>query len=219
MNVKLRAIGTPILAALALLAVADWGGFLDSAGAWVPFVAQRESKSYRVSASGKVLAEHTSGLWLRNSQGSLYERDTPIFTEVPQAAYEAALLFDNTNGTTYQVDYAAKTIKVLRRGRPVAPPEPDEFRRQMPKDRFIGGKTIAGVVCERWQTVWAGSVLHSPGEAAGEECDAPSLNFTPLEIVTLDDGIEDHTIVTAINVGVEPDPTFFRLPENFRKLD
>jgi hypothetical protein len=46
---------------------------------------------------------------------------------------------------------------------------------------------------------------------------APSLNFTPLDSVTIDQGIETDIQVTAIEPGVEPNPRLLQLPEGFSK--
>lgn len=212
MTVRIRMVRTVVLVALALVVVAISSGLPGGSGLWVPFVAQRITRTYEVSASGKTLINEVSEVWLRNSQGSIYIRKTPIVSEVPQAAFERAMLFDATTGTMYMLDYTAKVIKMLRKGKSVVPPTSASLLSGMPQDRFLGSKTVAGVECQRWQTVWRGSVVHTAGEPGGEMCYAPSLNFAPIESVTLDGTTETDSEVTSIQPGQEPDPKLFQAP-------
>jgi hypothetical protein len=215
MTIKIRVIRTLVLVALALIVLAFSPGLPGGSGPWVPFVAQRIARLYRISGAGKTLIQEVSEVWLRNSQGSLYLRKTPIVSELPQVAYEKAMLSDATTGTTYMLDYAAKTIRIVGKGKPVVPPTSASFSSDMPQDRFVGKKTIAGVECLRWRMVWADSAAHAAGEPGGEMCFAPSLNFAPIEAVESDGAMESDTEVTSIQPGEEPDPKLFQLPEGF----
>ena len=215
MRARAGATRMAIACCLVLLGVIVPGPATGGEGPWVPFVAQRISKTYRLSATGKTLIGEESDLWLRDDQGSLYLRITPIFGAVPGAP-EVVLLFDATTGSTYRIDYRSKTIRAQRGGQPVAAPlDAESFHSRRPRDRFIGRKTILGIECEGWRTVWAKSVAHPEGGSGGEEWVAPSLNFAPLESVTIDLGIEVDIRMTEIEPGAKADPMFFQLPQGF----
>jgi hypothetical protein len=219
MTLNIRVIRALVLVALALIVVEFSPGLPGGSGPWVPFVAQRIARLYRISPSGKKLIGEASEVWLRNSQGSLYLRRTPIVSEVPEAAYEKAMLVEATTGTTYMLDYAAKTIRILRKGKPLVPVTPASFSSSMPQDRFIGKKTIAGVECLQWRMVSADSLVHTAGEPGGEMCFAPSLNFAPIESVDSDGAMESQMEVTSIQPGQDPDPKLFQLPDGFTTVN
>lgn len=202
-----------VLVALALPSIAS-----AAAGHWVPFVAQRISKTYRVTPKGKVLIKETSQVWLRSSNGSLYQRNMPVFGGGPAMEAETATLFDATTGTTYMINYKGQTARSMKKGQPPEPPTPASFHARMPKNQFIGRKTIDGIECEGWRMNWGASVVHPGGGNAGETWVAPSLNFVPLEAVINDNGLEVDLQVTAIQPGREPDPSLLQIPAGFSVL-
>jgi hypothetical protein len=178
MTTNTRMIRAAALGGLALLAVVFPHGLLRGAESWVPFVAQRMIKIYRVSGNSKVLLQVNSGLWLHNSQGSLYERNTIVVGDSPQLLPEIALLSDAAMGLTY-IDYTNKSVKLLQKGKPLAPPTAQSFHSYfsqppLPRiyfhlafdrmiNRFMARKTIAGIECEGWRMVWGDDVEHTPG--------------------------------------------------------
>jgi hypothetical protein len=215
MTIKMTVLRLLLLVALALITLNLSSGLTGGSGPWVPFVAQRIASLYRVSGSGKTLIQQVSEVWMRNSQGSTYLRKTPIVSELPEVVYEKAMLSDATTGTTYMLDYAAKTVRILGKGKAVVPPTSAAFSSNMPQDRFLQKKTIAGVECLQWQMLSANSVDGAASEPGGEMCFAPSLNFAPIESVTSDGAMESDVEVTSIQPGQEPDPKFFQLPDGF----
>lgn len=202
---------------MALLAIAFPWLTLHASGHWVPFVAQRVSKVYRVTASGKVLVSETSQLWLRNSQGSVYRRKlrikAPGLSDKPASA--TAKLFDNTTGITYRIIYPTKSVLIMTKRGPAVPTTSVSFHKQLTKDRFIGRKIIDGIECEGWRLTWGITNAHPTGGDAGVEWVAPSLNYIPLESVINDDPYELVRRVTKIQPRTEPDSHFFQLPAAF----
>lgn len=190
-----------------------WCPAVQAAGQWVPFVAQRTGSVYKVSGNSKKLISQTSDVWLRNSDGSTYERGTPLFGNTPAIAPDLATLFDARTGTTYRINYKSQTMTRERIGKPVSPPTASTFK--MPPSRFIGQKKIAGIVCKGWRMVWSmAAPAVNAGKPAGEAWFAPSLNFTALENVIIDHAAGEETIiqVTSIHPGQLPDQRLFEIP-------
>lgn len=212
---------TAARACAALVAIAFSCVCALGAGPWVPFVAQRIAKTYRLSASGKNLTRETSEVWLRNSAGSTYLRNTVVFGSSPPGASERAMLFDALTGTTYVIDYGAKTVRVMRKGSPPAPPSAASFEKNMANNQPVKQKAVAGVACMGWKMGWSGSAVHTRGEPAGEAWFAPSLNFLPLATVMVDreNGVEIDTAVVSIQPGREPNPKLFLVPSDFARLN
>lgn len=202
---------------MALLAIAFPWLTLHASGPWAPFVAQRVSKVYRVTASGKVLVSERNQLWLRNSQGSLYQRN--LLIKAPglsdESASTTAKLFDNTTGITYRIIYPTKSVLIMTNREPVMPTTSVSFHKQFSKDRFIGRKIIDGIECEGWRLTYGITEAHPTGGDAGVEWVAPSLNFIPLVSVIIDNGYESVRRITKIQPGTEPASHFFKLPAGF----
>lgn len=214
---------TVVAGALVLLAFLFPGFTLHASGPWVPFVSQRLVKVYKVSGNSKHLISEKSEVWLRNSQGSTYLRSTPMIGVKPSAQWEMATLVDATTDTTYVIDYRNKTVRVEKGHPPTprTPPTPDSFHSSMPKDRFIGRKTIDGIKCEGYRMLWApGTARVDAGKPAGEAWVAPSLNFAALENTIQDRmaGQEIDIRVVSIQAGQEPDSALFKIPAGFRVL-
>lgn len=188
-----------------------WCPAVQAAGQWVPFVAQRMVSVYKVSGNTKELISQTGEVWLRDSDGSTYERGTPLFGNTPAIAPDLATLFDARTGTTYQINYKSQTMTRERIGQPVSPPTTSTFH--MPPSRFIGQKKIAGVECKGWRMVWSMATVNA-GKPAGEVWVAPSLNFAALENVFVDQAGGEETIfqVTSIRPGQPPDQRLFQIP-------
>jgi len=215
METKTKARRRETLGIIAPLVLIFWCSTLLASGRWVPFVAQRLMQTYQLSGNSKKLIAEKSEVWLRNSQGSIYLRGTPIVGVTPSAAWETASLFDAASGTTYLIDYKNQTVTAQRKGKPVAPPTAASFHSHMPQSRFIGRKTIDGIECEGWRMVWSGgSPPPNSGQPAGEIWVAPSLNFAELDGVILDHliGEEIDVHVVSISPGQEPDTGLFQLP-------
>lgn len=198
-----------------VVSVPFWSAGSRAQGPWVPFVAQRLAKVYQLNAGGKKLIAEQSGVWLRNGQGSIYMRNTPLLGNLPAAAAETATLTDGTTGTAYLIDYASKTVRMKRKGQPRKLPTSASFHSRMPQDRFIGRKTIDGIECEGYRMLWSmGAPSPDSGQDAGEMWVAPSLNFAPLDMVIMHDEIEREIDVDVVSIspGQEPDRALFRIP-------
>jgi hypothetical protein len=215
MRSKFKAVRVLVGCCLVFLAFVLPSISLAAAGHWVPFVAQRISKVYEVTPNGKVLIAETSQVWLRDSKGSLYQRNTPVFGRGPGMESATATLFDGTTGTTYMINYPGKMVRTMKTGHPAEPPTPASFHAYMPQNRFIGRRIIDGIECEGWRTKWADSAAHPGGGNAGETWVAPSLDFVPLESVMNDNGMEIDVRVTSIQTGTEPDASLMQIPAGF----
>lgn len=76
--------------------------------AWVPFTATLISRTYEITPNGKQLVREKTGIFMRNSEGSIYSRTIPVFgSQRPTlAGWE-----DNRTGIFYGLSYGQKRYK------------------------------------------------------------------------------------------------------------
>jgi len=88
-----------------------------------------------------------------------------------------------------------------------------DFERLHASDLYLGNQTVSGVECEGFKI----ADPRRKGKYRGESWFAPSLNFLLIRATTrLADGGEGTTLVKDLEPGKEPDPSLFRLPEDFK---
>ena len=91
----------------------------------------------------------------------------------------------------------------------------EDFNKLRRQDKFLGKKVVSGIECEGYK-------LHDPqreGKFLGEVWYAPALNFEPVKSeYSLPGGLKTSTVIEDIQVGKEPDPQLFRIPEDFQFL-
>jgi hypothetical protein len=187
----------------------------------VPFVAKLvEEQNYTFNATSvRIMGE---GVYVRNSRGASYSRRVlSSRSALPlRGALDVASLHDRPNHTTYIIDFGEKTIKQQSdpAGNPDFALEPTsraDFERRHAADRFLGKQMVSGVECEGYRI----ADPHHRGKYSGEEWFAPSLNFMAIQYRgRLPSGGEISTLLEDIKSGKEPDPSFFRLPEGFKRV-
>jgi hypothetical protein len=135
-------------------------------------------------------------------------------------AVDVAFLHDRPNQAIYFIDFTKKTIKQQSypTGNPdfaLEPASRADFERRHAADLFLGKQLVSGVEC-------IGYKLADPrhkGKYSGEEWFAPSLNFLAVRYRgRLPDGGEISSLLKDLEPGKEPDPSFFRLPEGFKRV-
>jgi len=181
-------------------------------GSWIPLVAKRTAKVYQESVGKKILISETTGNYLRNRAGSVYQRDLPVLGERRDSI---AHVQDLPAREVYEVNYESKTATVigeLGSLRPLQPPTADEFRQQLRSAQSLGTKVISGVECEGYKIAPS-----ETGRTEGEMWVAPSLNFLPVQHRIIDhaNGAEILIVLEEIHAGVDPDPGLFSVPEGF----
>jgi hypothetical protein len=189
---------------------------------WVPFVAKwvqtNETEGWRRNTVV------ISGIYVRDKQGSWYRRSTARVThgDLPLAgALDTAYLYQRVDNKLYLIDYTRKTIRASQvkdthqavlGGNPMSQQTFEQYRSQ---DRFLGKQTISGVECE-------GYAIRDPrhkGKYVAEVWYAPSLNYLAVETKSRPQGDQwAATRVEEIQVGKEPDPQYFRLPDGFKMI-
>jgi hypothetical protein len=198
---------------------ASWGTEEPKAAEWVPFVAKSVQKT-EIEEVGGPYAVTASGVFLRDKHGSWYRRTTVASSRLPiRGATDTAFLFDRVNHKYYLLDFTRKAIKGLQVSGSeqvwfrLSPISPQEFGQDRSKDKFLGKKISSGVECE-------GFAIHDPrhkGKYLAEVWYAPSLNYLAVEARSrAPSGHEVTTQVEEIQVGKEPDPQYFRLPDGFK---
>jgi hypothetical protein len=136
-------------------------------------------------------------------------------------AVEVAILHDRPNHTSYIIDFAKKTIQ--RRMDPTGNPdfaaEPTSragFEKEHAADLHLGKQVLSGVECEGYKIA---DPRHK-GKYNGEAWYAPSLNFLTIRYFgRLAEGGKISFLVKDLEVGKEPDPSFFHLPEGFKQVN
>jgi hypothetical protein len=189
---------------------------------WVPFVAKRVQTNETEGWRRDTVV--ISGIYVRDKQGSWYRRSTARVThgDLPLAgALDTAYLYQRVDNKFYLIDYTRKTIRASQvkdtdqarlGGNPMSQRTFEQYRSQ---DRFLGERTISGVECE-------GYAIHDPrhrGKYVAEVWFAPSLNYLAVETKSRYQGDQWATThVEEIQVGKEPDPQYFRLPDGFKMI-
>jgi len=193
----------------------------DSAPHWVPFVAKLVEEHTNTLNATSVHAT-IEGVYVRNSQGASYTRRAFSVRSAlrVQGAINVAFLHDRPNHTTYIIDFTKKTIKQQSHpaGNPdfaLEPPLRPDFERRHASDLFLGKQIVSGVECEGYKI----ADQRHKGKYSGEGWYVPSLNFLMVRYHgRLPDGAEMSTLLQDIEPGKEPDPSFFRLPEGFKRV-
>jgi len=186
--------------------------------AWVPFTAQRVTRIYRLSTSGRgdIISE-TRVFTARNKDGSLFIYDAPNYNPSSTEHHIGILQYAAT-GKTFRIDYAHQRVKVLGTPAPDAllplrPPTAEVYKPASP-ELSLGSKMISGVRCIGWKVPAKG-----PNYPGGEMWVAPSLNYTMVESTVLNeaDNVLMEVHLEDIQVGREPDhPELFRVPEGYQ---
>ena len=186
-------------------------------GKWVPFVA-RFTQQNRANALGGPYKAETSGIFLRDSNGSWYRRMTvsskdgrlPVIGQT-----DSALLHDASQQRDYLLDFQRKTIKVLG---PTTlgqnPASAEEFEKLRADDTFLGKETVSGVEC----VVYG---IHDPrhkGKYGSQAWYAPTLNFLVIKARSRLNDQDVTSLVDNIQAGVEPDPKYFEFPADFKTI-
>jgi hypothetical protein len=192
-----------------------------TAAQWVPFVAKWVQK-YELQALRGPYTTVLSGVYVRDKEGSWFRRRTVKSSRLPIIGYtDTAFLYDRANQKLYLLDFARKTIKPLQvnaKDQPESggsPMSPQTFEQNRSQDKFLGKRIISGVECE-------GYAIHDPrrkGKYVSEVWFAPSLNYLAIETKRRVQGDQEVTArVEEIQIGKEPDPQYFRLPEGFKMI-
>lgn len=194
----------------------------ESTPHWVPFVARFVEEVNEPVPSLVTVRVKTEGVYVRDSQGVSYTRRvSSTRSALPlRGAVDIAILHDRPNHTSYVIDFAKKTIqqRMDPSGNPdfaVEPLSRADFERRHAADLFLGKQVVSGVECEGYKIA---DPRHK-GKYKGEGWFAPSLNFMMVRYHgRLPDGGEISTLLQDIEPGKEPDPSFFRLPEGFKRV-
>jgi hypothetical protein len=200
---------------------ASWGTEEPKAAEWVPFVAKLVEKT-EIEEVGGPYTVTTSGVFLRDKHGSWYRRTTAASRRLPiRGATDTAFLFDRVNHKYYFIDFTRKAIKAMRVSASeqfwfgLSPTSPQEFGQHRSQDKFLGKKIISGMECEGYR-------IHDPrhkGKYLAEVWYAPSLNYLAIEAKSRIYGSQKVTTrVEEIQIGKEPDPQYFRLPDGFKMM-
>jgi hypothetical protein len=186
---------------------------------WVPVVAKKAQRFYKLSSGGTTLLSEELGIFLRNSDGSTYTRAIPVGGTATTWNAEATLE-DARDGKTYAIDYQHRRATVIQRPEPgtvlpLNPPTGEDYQARSP-DLSLGSKIIGGVECVGWKVVERGP--HNPG---GEIWVAPSLSYLIVESKIVDKGHDAFIdmVLEDIHGGKEPDPQFFHIPEGFKVVE
>jgi hypothetical protein len=185
---------------------------------WVPFTAQRVTRKYGLSSSGRgdIISE-TRVFTARNKDGSLFIYDAPTYSPSPRE-HHVGILQDAATGKAFRIDYGRQLVKVLGTPAPDAvlplrPPTAEENKPASP-ELSLGSKMIAGVWCIGWKVVAGG-----PNYPGGEMWVAPLLNYTMVESSVLNyaDSVLMEVHLEDVQVGREPDhPEIFRIPAGYQ---
>jgi hypothetical protein len=183
---------------------------------WIPVVAKQDTKIFRLTAQGKELIQESTGIRLQNSDGSTYVRVIPVGGIEPEQMGHATLV-NLRAGKVYSISYAQKLVSVTREAPPgqplpTLPVTPEEFRSRYTPHAQLGKRVIEGIECEGYR------VSPRPGgNLSGEIWAAPAANFLIVESTIIDSeaNVEIVTKLHDIQIGKEPDPRFFQLPEGF----
>lgn len=190
---------------------------------WVPFVAKL-TQTYEVEGMPRHFTASSSGIYVRDKLGSWFRRSTfkVIHGDLPlEGALDTAYLYERPDNKLYLINYTRKTIQAspvkdtdqaLLGGNPVPR---QTFEQNHSQDMLLGKQTISGVECE-------GYAIHDSrhkGKYLGEVWYAASLNYLPVETKSRYQGDQRVTTrVEDIQVGKEPDPQCFRLPDGFKMI-
>jgi len=193
----------------------------EDTSVWVPFTAQRVTRMYGLSTSGRgdIISE-TRVFTARNKDGSLFIYDAANYSPSSRE-HHFGILQDAATGKTFRIDYDHQRLRVLQtpepdKSLPLRPPTGQEYKPASP-ELSLGSKVIGGVRCIGWKVVAGGP--HNPG---GEMWVAPSLNYTMVESTVLNyaDNVLMEVHLEDIQVGREPDhPELFRIPEGYQTAE
>ena len=203
-----------VLASLLILTFPSSTYSQQDTSVWVPFTAERVTRTYTLSTSGQDLISETRHFVARNKDGSLFSYDAANYSPSSRECH-FGILQDAATGKTFRIDYAHQRVTVLQTPEPntplpLRPPTGEEYKPASP-ELSLGSRIISGVRCIGWKVLAGGP--HNPG---GEIWVAPSLNYQAVENMVLEE--TDHVLIKIhledIQVGREPDrPEPFRLPD------
>jgi hypothetical protein len=184
-------------------------------GEVVPVVSIITRKVYRLSPHGSNVESTRVGIYLRRSDGSAFERTIPQSGAPPEGNDEAWLWLAR-EAKLYRLDYQAR-----RAVRMPMPADPLRFPYSAPAlpgsgsaDERIGRKVVAGLDCEGYRRPPEGNTREALYWLA------PALNSLPL--LSRSPGGEGRERVVRledVEVGREPDASFFELPEGFEVIE
>jgi hypothetical protein len=200
---------------VALLAILQTGSG-QTQGAWVPVIAKQKLSVYQdIAGRGRVLHSDEVGSYMRNREGSIYERRLRVQGEGMEPA-DTAILDNARDGKIYFIDYGSRTIRILQQGRATLrqPPTAESFRGHFSSKQWLGTKIIGTIECEGYETIPSGP----GGIHTGEKWVAPSLNFLTIQLDTVDheQNVEIVKTLEDVQTGQDPDPEYFLLPEGFK---
>jgi hypothetical protein len=206
----------PLLLApfIVVLALQFAPGHDPESPAWVPFVANQVEEDRGGAAEKRV---KTQGISARDKNGST----CTLWLSSDRATALVAHIYDRPHHITYVVDFRRKTIMRQDEGltdKPTPDDKPmarEDFNKRHSQDKFLGKKVVSGVECEGYK-------LHDPqreGKFLSEVWYAPALNFEPIKSeYFFPNGQRTIMVTDDIQVGKEPDPQLFRIPEDFQFL-
>lgn len=187
----------------------------QSGGGWVPFTATQEATVYSISGGQKKLENKRVGPFVRDVNGSIFNRMTYVSGPASGQA-GAGVLQDRRTGITYEINYSARRATIVSQPpsggwTPPSPSTEASFRANRPADLYLGTKTINGIECEGWR--------YLPSPLTGEAWYAPSLNYAPILIEYIDNHrsppAEADFSLENIQVGKVPDSSLFKVPAGF----
>jgi len=186
--------------------------------AWMPFTAQKVTRTYGLSTSGRGdIQGETRVFTARGKDGSLFIYDAANY-DPSSREHHVGILEDAVTGKTFRINYAHQSVRVLQtpepnKPLPLRPPTGEEYKPPSP-ELSLGSKMISGVQCIGWKVVAGG-----PNNPGGEMWVAPSLNYSIVESIILDysNNVQIEVCLEDIQIGREPDhPELFRLPDWYR---
>lgn len=217
--VRIRAVLVAASSCVFLLA-ANRSRAQDAPPTWVPFSAQMiERTTVPVPGRDASIVE-MKGSYLRDSHGSSYQKLVvpSIYTRSgsPLAPeYDLTTLQDRPNRSTYSIDYRHMVVHVRHDKEmhlAVDPRTREQFDSSHVGQERLGTKIISGIECEGYRV---------PNKYSKKRLDemwyAPSLNFMAVRATTYtQEGHKIEMSLEDIRLGVEPDPSLFKLPEGFK---
>lgn len=189
-----------------------WAGITQPvavAQSWVPFVGTQEQIVYRLLPTGKQAISESRGVFMRNADGSIYNRNQ-LVEGLPAGAEFAAMFMDAKTGKTYRINYRAKSATTLPgvsgTSLPMQPPTDVHPKGGVP----LGEKVISGVQCIGWR------VVRSTGRTT-EIWYAPSLNYLTVSATIIDTNQNEETdlVMVTLEPGRQPAPQYFEIPQDF----
>lgn len=209
----------PLLAVLPVLFVKSKVKGDQSGEDWIPIIAKQKEIVYQeILGQGKVVIRDSTGSYLRDRHGSVYERTIAVPYKTPGNA-DSATLNVVREGKVYVIDYGSRTARILLEGQaPLLQPRTEgESRRFYSAWRPLGTKMFGTIQCEGY----AAKPVAGEEASRGEVWVAPSLNFLMVQNHVLDrtQRIEIVKTLEDIKTAEDPDESLFQIPEGFKILE